>query len=101
MMSSKFGETTLNKVADLARLQLSAAEVEKFSQQLSEILGYIEKLNELDTSKVEPLTHALELSTPLRPDEAKPSSGAETMLSCAPEHLYESFKVPQVMGGGQ
>lgn len=96
----KFGPDTLRKVADLARLQLTDAEVQKYTEQVGQILGYIEKLNTVDTSKTEPMTHPLALETPLRPDEARPSPGAEAMLACAPESLYESYKVPQVMGGG-
>ena len=96
---SQFGEETVRKVAELARLRLNDQEVAKFTEQLGNVLGYIEKLAQLDTSKVEPLTHPLELATPMRADEAVASPGAETILSAAPEHLHDSFKVPQVLGG--
>jgi aspartyl-tRNA(Asn)/glutamyl-tRNA(Gln) amidotransferase subunit C len=95
-----FGPETVTRVADLARLQLTPEETNRFAAQLASVLAYIEKLNELDTTQVEPLTHPLELDTPLRPDVARPSPGAAAMLESAPEHLYDSFKVPQVMGGG-
>jgi len=98
-MGIKFSEETVKKVADLARLQLSAEEVTKFTHQVGEILKYIEKLNTLDTTNVEPLSHALDLTSSLRSDEARPSPGADAMTESAPESLYENYKVPQVMGG--
>lgn len=97
---SEFGEDTVRKVAALARLQLTEQEVAKFAIQLGNVLGYVDKLNTLDTSKIEPLSNPLEISTPLRPDERRPSPGAEVMMESAPESLYESYKVPQVMSGG-
>jgi aspartyl-tRNA(Asn)/glutamyl-tRNA(Gln) amidotransferase subunit C len=96
----KLEPETIHKVADLARLHLSDDEVVKFSSQMEQVLNYIEKLNGLETSSVEPMTHPLELTTALRPDETRPSLGAEALLASAPEHLYDSFKVPQVMSGG-
>lgn len=93
-------EDTVRRIAELARLQLSAAEIEKFTPQLSEILAYIEKLNAVDTSEIEPLIHPVDIDSPLRPDESRPSPGADAMLACAPEQLFDSFKVPQVMSGG-
>lgn len=97
----QFSEDTVRKVAELARIQLTQDEVSKFSSQVGKVLGYIEKLNELNTENVEPLTHALELATPTRAtDEARPSPGADVMLASAPEKLHDGFKVPQVIGGG-
>jgi aspartyl-tRNA(Asn)/glutamyl-tRNA(Gln) amidotransferase subunit C len=98
-MSVKFGAETVKQVADLARLRLSESEVARFSGQLADVLSYVEKLGEVDTKGVEPLTHALDLQPATRPDEQRPSPGAETMLGAAPEHLHDGFKVPQVMGG--
>ncbi|MBI3543591.1 MAG: Asp-tRNA(Asn)/Glu-tRNA(Gln) amidotransferase subunit GatC [Deltaproteobacteria bacterium] len=97
---SKFGSDDVRKVAQLARLKLTDEEVGKFAHQLESVLGYVAKLSQLSTDGVEPLTHPLELATPLRPDDARPSPGAETMVSSAAEHLYENYKVPQVLGGG-
>jgi aspartyl-tRNA(Asn)/glutamyl-tRNA(Gln) amidotransferase subunit C len=97
----EFGPETVRKVADLARLKLSDDEVQKFTVQVSNVLGYIEKLNEINTDGVEPMTHALDLLTPTREDVARPSPGAERMTGLAPDALHEQFKVPQVMGGGQ
>lgn len=96
----KFGEETVRKAAELARLDLSDEEIRRFAGQLSSIVQYVHKLNELDTTNVEPMSHALDLETPMRDDVARPSPGAPKMLATAPEELYESFKVPQVLGGG-
>lgn len=100
-MSKALGEETVRKVAELARLQLSDDEVTRFTAQLGQILGYIDKLDSVDTKNVEPLIHAVDLAPALREDEARPSPGAEIMTGLAPEHLYENFKIPQVIGGGQ
>jgi aspartyl-tRNA(Asn)/glutamyl-tRNA(Gln) amidotransferase subunit C len=85
-------------IAALARLQFSDEEKEKFTHQLNDILQYIEKLNELDTSKVEPLSHVIELSNVFREDVEKPSISAEEALKNAPAKVDTLFKVPKVIG---
>lgn len=89
---------TVKKVADLARLELSTAEVDRFTQQLGKVLEYIDQLSKVDTSSVEPMNSPIEISTPLRPDAIIPSPGSAVMLASAPESLYENYKVPQMMG---
>ena len=84
-------------VAKLARLQFKDAEKEKYTHQLNEILEYMEKLNELDTTNVEPLSQVIELSNVFREDKVKPSSLREEMLKNAPEKNDEFFKVPKVI----
>ena len=68
----------VEKIALLAKLKLSDEEKEKFTVQLSEILDYINKLNELDTENTKPLHHIFELDTPLREDKANVSQGLVT-----------------------
>jgi|ERR1041385_7790017 aspartyl-tRNA(Asn)/glutamyl-tRNA(Gln) amidotransferase subunit C len=85
-------------VAKLARLEFTEAEKEKFTHQLNKILAYMEKLNELDTKNVEPLSHVIELSNVFRDDIVKPSHPREEMLKNAPEKSEEFFKVPKVIG---
>jgi aspartyl-tRNA(Asn)/glutamyl-tRNA(Gln) amidotransferase subunit C len=85
-------------IAELARLQFSDEEKEKFTHQLNDILQYIEKLNELDTSKVEPLSHVIELSNVFRDDVIMPSIPADEALKNAPAKVDTLFKVPKVIG---
>ena len=84
-------------VAKLARLEFREAEKKKFTLQLNTILDYIEKLNELDTRNVEPLSHVIELTNVLREDIVKPSYPQEEMLKNAPEKSDKFFKVPKVI----
>lgn len=84
-------------VARLARLDLSEEEKEMFTAQLSAILKYAEKLNELDTSNVEPTTHVLHVSNVMRDDEVKESLPIEKVLRNAPDDEDGQFKVPAVL----
>lgn len=84
-------------VAKLARLAITEQEKEKYSQQLSSILTYIEKLNELDTSRVEPTFHVLPLKNVFREDVVRPSCPREEILKNAPERTEEFFRVPKII----
>ena len=94
-------ETLTRKVASLARLELSAQEIQTFTAQLGDILKYVDQLSEVDTAQVEPLTHPLDLDTVLRVDIIKPSlvdsEGHPKMLSPAPETQDDGFKVPPIL----
>ncbi len=83
-------------VAALARLKFSDEEIDMFTKQLNDILIYMEKLNELDTTDVPPTFHAMEKENAFRGDEIKPSLELEKVLSNAPEDDGESFVVPKV-----
>ena len=85
-------------IAKLARLEFNEQQKEKLTQEMNDILGYIEKLNEVDTSNVEPLSHVIELSNVMREDEVKPSLSQEEALKNAPEKTEKFFKVPKVIG---
>lgn len=84
-------------IAQLARLRFKDEELEKFTHQLNEILNYIEKLNELDTTNVEPLNHPIENVNIFRNDELKESVKTENALKNAPDSTDELFKVPKVI----
>lgn len=88
----------VERVAKLARLEFTEAEKEILMHQLNEILVYMEKLNEVDTSSIEPLTHVVELSNVFRDDKKNSSSPREEMLKNAPDKTEEFFKVPKVLG---
>ncbi len=84
-------------IASLARLKFNDAELENFTHQLNDILRYVEKLNELNTDNVEPLSHPVENTNVFRDDELKPSISTEDALKNAPNRTDEFFKVPKVI----
>jgi aspartyl-tRNA(Asn)/glutamyl-tRNA(Gln) amidotransferase subunit C len=84
-------------VANLARLDLRADEVEKLTSQLSSILDYVEKLGELNLEGVEPMAHVLEIVNAFREDEPRPSFPNDAILGNAPEAEGDCFKVPKVI----
>ncbi|MEW6324583.1 MAG: Asp-tRNA(Asn)/Glu-tRNA(Gln) amidotransferase subunit GatC [Nitrospirota bacterium] len=89
-------------VAALARLALSDEEAEHFSRQLSQILTYVQTLNELDTSQVEPTAHAVPMANVWREDVVAPSCDREAILADAPDRTGEFFRVPKILAeGGQ
>ena len=96
-MERKIDQAQVRKVARLSRLDLTEAEVEEFTGQLSAILDYVEKMNELDTDNVEPLAHCLPISNVFRADSVKESLGTEKTLANAPQRDGEFFKVPKIL----
>ncbi|AKG20393.1 Asp-tRNA(Asn)/Glu-tRNA(Gln) amidotransferase subunit GatC [Calothrix sp. 336/3] len=87
----------VKKVAHLARLQLTSQEEEQFTTQLVSILDYVEQMNELDVSNVEPTTRAIDVSNITRRDDLKPYPEREAILQSAPEQEGEFFKVPKIL----
>ena len=84
-------------VANLSRVELREDEKETFTHQLADILDYIEKLNELDTTDVEPLTHVSPVRNVLREDQAKASLKTENALANTAERTRDFFRVPKVI----
>lgn len=93
----------VEKMAELARLELTSEETESFTEQLSAILGYIDQLNELDTAEVAPMSHCStagdDTEYTRRHDEARPSLGQRLATENAPDAEAGYFKVPKVIGG--
>ena len=85
------------KVAQLARLELSEDEVEAITGQLDEILGYVAKLNEIDTKDVAPTTHALAIHNAFRDDVVQPSLPQDEALANGPRQNGEAFVVPRII----
>ena len=96
-MQQKIDAEQVKKVAKLARLELSDAEVAEFTGQLGAMLEYVEKMNELDTAEVEPLAHCLPISNVFRDDVVKPSLGTDESLANAPQRDGSFFKVPKIL----
>lgn len=99
MQQKKIDIEQVRQVAKLSRLDLNENEMAQFASQLSAILEYVEKINQLDTANVEPLAHCLPINNCLRPDEIKPSLGTEKTLSNAPDKDEQFFIVPKILEG--
>jgi aspartyl-tRNA(Asn)/glutamyl-tRNA(Gln) amidotransferase subunit C len=94
-------ESDIQKVAQLAHLELSEEELNLFGPQIAEIVNYVEQLNELDTANVEPalggLTSEGARTDSTREDELAPSLGQKTALAAAPDPAEGHFRVPKVL----
>lgn len=95
----KITRREVEHVAHLARVDFSEKEKEKFTSQLNDILLYIDKLNEVDTTDVEPVTHAIALKNAFREDIVTASLDHEMALSNAPDARGDFFRVPKVIEG--
>jgi aspartyl-tRNA(Asn)/glutamyl-tRNA(Gln) amidotransferase subunit C len=87
----------VERIAALARLDLSEAEAVRMTADLSTILGYVAALDALDTTGIEPTTHAVPLATPLRADRAEAPLDPDRALANAPERDGFAFVVPKVL----
>ena len=86
------------KIAKLSKLSFEEKEIERFQIELNDILKYIDMLNEVDTSKVEPLVYINEAVNNFREKEEKPSLKIEKVLLNAPENAENAIVVPKVIG---
>ena len=89
------------EIAQLARLGLSDAELERMTRELGAILGYIEKLRALDTEGIEPTTHAVPMDCPLREDVVGGQLPTEDALRGAPNRDGDLFAVPKIIEVGE
>lgn len=85
-------------VAELARLDIDEASIDKFSAQIGEILAYVETLSRVDTEGVKPTTHAIFMHNAFREDELGQHLDRESALANAPEQENGTFLVPKVIG---
>jgi len=95
--SMKLTREEVERVAMLARLRLTAAEESRLAEQLDKILQYMEKLNQLDTSEVEPFTHAVDVVNAWREDSVTNQPDPEALLANAPAREGGFFKVPKLI----
>jgi aspartyl-tRNA(Asn)/glutamyl-tRNA(Gln) amidotransferase subunit C len=84
-------------VANLARMELTEKEIETFQSQLDQIIGYVEKIGELDLDGIEPSTRMRSLNNVYRKDEVRESLAHEKAMANAPEELNGLFKVPKII----
>ena len=91
----------VEKVAQLAHMEITAEELQVFAPQMAEIVAYVEQLNAIDTSNIEPalggLTPEGEAGDSTRADEAEPSLGQQVALAEAPDAAEGHFRVPKVL----
>jgi len=92
-------KSTVEKVARLAQLTIPEEDKEKLASELSNIIGFVEQLGEVDTSGVEPIANVLELETdaPLREDAITDGDAPDRVLSNAPDRVQDFFAVPKVV----
>lgn len=93
----------VEKIAELARLELTPDETDLFTDQLSSIISHVEKLDEIDTSDVQPMSHCVQAggdrASAGREDKVKPSLGQKVAVENAPDPEAGYFRVPRVIGG--
>lgn len=97
MTEPRISREDVQHVARLARLELSEPELVRMQDELSHILAYIDKLRSLDTTGVEPTSHAVPLINVMREDEPRPSLPRADMLANAPDAAGDFFRVPRII----
>ena len=90
-------EFKIEKIAELARLNLKPEEAKKLEKELEAILGYVKNLDALDTKNIEPTSHVLNLENVFRKDEVQPANVRDEVLKHAPQSEGKFFKVPKVV----
>ncbi|HCI72155.1 MAG TPA: Asp-tRNA(Asn)/Glu-tRNA(Gln) amidotransferase GatCAB subunit C [Balneola sp.] len=90
-------EKDVRYIANLARLQVTNEEARSYAKDMSSILEYMDLLNEVDTSNIEPLEHVIDLESRFRKDEAKEPLSHEDALKNAPDADSDYFRVPKVI----
>lgn len=95
-MNEKISREEVRHVATLARLELTEEEETRLTEQMNNILNYMDKLNELDTAGISPTTHAIQLQNVFRTDQVLPSLDRKEALANAPRSDGTNFVVPKV-----
>ena len=95
---SSISRADVAKLAKLARIEMTAEELDHLSTQLGQILGAVERVSEVAKADIQPTSHAIEMVNVFRKDEVKPSLTPEEALSGAPAKEDDRFRVPQILG---
>ena len=93
----KISKEQVKHIAMLARIELNEDEIELYQEQLSKILDYVEKLNEIDTTEIEPTSHVINLSNVFREDRIKSWLSRDEALKNAPDATDKFFRVPKII----
>ena len=88
---------SIEHLSRLARLALTEEEKSRYGSQLDNILHYVEKLNELDTTGIEPTSHVISISNVMREDTLRPSRDREDALMNAPDKTDAFYRVPKII----
>jgi len=99
-MAKTIDTEMVRHIGKLSRIDLTEQELQALPQQLGAVLDYFGKLQELDTTDVKPMAHAIELHNVLAADEPGQSLTADQALANAPQRDGDFFKVPKVIGDG-
>lgn len=99
-MPEPLSTADVQRIARLARLSLTDEQAHAERTRLSAVLGYMERLRELDLEGIEPLASPLDISAPLRPDDPGPTLPTAALMGMAPETVPPFVKVPKVLGEG-
>ena len=94
---TKISPADVRKVAHLARLELPSDQIEIYTEQLQEILSYIDQLQEIDTQNVPPTTRAVEVVNAMREDLVEVNCSREDILNQAPHREGDFFRVPKIL----
>ena len=100
-MSELIDEKLVRHIGKLSRIELTDQQAATFAAQLGSILEYFDKLQQLDTTGVEPMAHAVEIHNVLAADTPQPSLSSAEALANAPQRDGDFFKVPKVIGDSQ
>lgn len=96
-MANQINDETIEYVGILAKLELSPEEKEQAKKDMNSMLDYIDKLNELDTANVEPMSHVFSIHNVFREDQVENGDKRERILANAPEQKDSMFKVPKTV----
>ena len=94
---TKISSSDVRKVAQLARLELPEDQIETYTDQLKEILSYVDQLQEIDTLNVEPTTRAVEVVNAMREDLVEVNTSRESILNLSPHREGDFFRVPKIL----
>ncbi len=94
---TKISLSDIRKVAKLARLELPEDQIETYTEQLEEILSYVDQLQEIDTENIPPTTRAVEVVNSMREDLVEVNSSREDILNLAPHREGDFFRVPKIL----
>ncbi|MDY4840493.1 MAG: Asp-tRNA(Asn)/Glu-tRNA(Gln) amidotransferase subunit GatC [Lachnospiraceae bacterium] len=97
-MANIISDETIEYIGILAKLELNEEEKERAKKDMGEMLDYIDKLNELDTAGIEPMSHVFPVQNVFREDVVTNGDGSEETLRNAPEEKDGGFKVPKTIG---